>query len=318
MNIRPVIDDDYPALVEIHRSLNIVWPPWSDDPRAWLEGDRRRDPKCKAQRWVADVAGEIVGAASFATHVDDYHPQKFYINIEVLEAYRGRGIGAALYEQIMHGLSPYDPQVLRTDILDNQIQSYPFVEKRGFREVWRETPVHLEVANFDLSPYQDLENELKADAIQIYTLRELVGDGARDRKLYDLYMSLSKDVPSEYSEFTPSPYEDWESWCLNDPSTDWDAFFVAVHGNEYIALHELGTLSSGPDLLGGLLGTLPDYRGKGIGLALMLRAIVFARQNGIAVFRTCTARCNTRMQILFDKLGFSRDPEWLQCQKDIR
>ncbi len=33
--------------------------------------------------------------------------------------------------------------------------------------------------------------------------------------------------------------------------------------------------------------------------------------------KTCTAIQNVPMQVLFNKLGYARDPEWLQCQKDI-
>ena len=37
MEIRVFTAEDYSAIVDLHKSLNIVWPPWSDDPQAWLE-----------------------------------------------------------------------------------------------------------------------------------------------------------------------------------------------------------------------------------------------------------------------------------------
>jgi len=317
MIIRKSTIDDYPPIVDIHNSLNIVWPAWPRDPSVWLENDRRRDPRCKHQRWVALEEGKVVGAASYANRLDDYHPQKFYINVEVLEEFRLRGIGTALYDQLMADLEHFTPRILRTDILVNQIQSYPFVEKRGFKEVWRETPVHMDITGFDFAPYSALEQHLLAEGIHIKSLHELENDRERNQKVYNLYMQLAKDVPSENAEFTPSPYADWEKWCLNDPTTDLDAFFIAVQGEQYIALHELGAEPSSTVLLGGLLGTLPAYRNKRIGLTLMLRALNFARQHQMPVFKTCTARVNVQMQALFDKLGFARDPEWLQCEKVI-
>ncbi|HZU85920.1 MAG TPA: GNAT family N-acetyltransferase, partial [Anaerolineaceae bacterium] len=221
------------------------------------------------------------------------------------------------YNQLMDVLEPFHPTILRTDILENQIQSYPFVQRRGFREVWRETPVHLDVAGYDLSPFAELEPALQAEGIRITTLRELENDPQRNRKAYDLYMRLSKDVPSEYSEFTPIPYEDWAKMCLEDPDADPEKFFIAVHGEQYVSLHELWAEPAGTELLGSLMGTLPAYRGKRIGLVLMLRAIAYAQQHNIPVFKTCTAISNAPMQALFNKLGFGRDPEWLQCQKDL-
>lgn len=317
MNLRQLENQDYPAIAAIHNSLNIVWPAWPREPEAWREADRNRDSRCKFQRWVAVEDGQVVGAASYANHLDDFHPQRFYINIEVFEPYRQRGIGGALYDQLMADLQPYRPWILRTDILANQIQSYPFVEKRGFKEVFRETPVHLKVASVDMRPYTAMEDNLRAEGIEIRTLRELESDPGRDRKAYDLYMALNRDVPGETAEVTPSPFEDWAKWCLNDPTTDLDAFFIAVHGDRYIALHELGADVGGVSLLGGLLGTLPEYRNKRIGLVLMGRAIHFAQTRQLADFKTCTAIVNAPMQALFTRMGFTRDPEWLQCEKVI-
>ncbi|MCJ7695747.1 MAG: GNAT family N-acetyltransferase [Anaerolineaceae bacterium] len=317
MQIHKPTETDYPQIVAIHNSLDIVWPQWPLDPQAWIEADRNRSPKCRFQRFVAIEDGCVVGAASYGNRLDDYHPQKYYINIEVLANYRRRGIGSALYDHLMEELNPYDPKILRTDILENQIQSYPFVQKRGFKEVWRETPVHLDVNAFDAVPYASFDDQLAADGIQITTLKALGDDPNRNCKAYDLYMTLAADVPSEYVEFTPIPFEDWEKMCIDYPGSDLAGFFVATHEGRYVALHDLYLDSKATVLMGGLLGTLNSHRGKRIGLSLIVRAITFAKEHGISVFKTCTAITNAPMQALFRKLGFAYDPQWLQCQKDL-
>ena len=317
MNIRDFATTDYPAIVEIHNSLNIVWPESSRKVEDWAYADKNRNPKCNHQRFVAKTEGKVVGVASFGNRLDDYHPQKFYINIEVLETFRNRGIGGALHDHMMNALKPFKPTVLRTDILENQIQSYPFVEKRGFKEVWRETPVHLDISAFDFAPFENLEENLHSKGITISSLSELKDIPELERKVYDLYYEASRYVPSEYESFEIGPYEDWLNMCINDPSTRLDAFFIASHDGNFIALHELGMHSSGNVLLGGLLGTLPEFRGQGIALALMLRAIRYAYEKELTTFKTCTASVNQPMQKLFAKLGFGYDPQWLQCQKDL-
>ena len=65
------------------------------------------------------------------------------------------------------------------------------------------------------------------------------------------------------------------------------------------------------------LGVQRAYRRQGIGLAMQLRGIAYAREHDYPELKTCTAVHNFPMQALFDKLGYARDPEWLQCQKDI-
>jgi mycothiol synthase len=317
MQIRDFSPFDYLDMLAIHASLNIIWPESPRDIQTWIDTDCNRDPKCKHQRFVAEEDGKVVGIASFGNRLDDYAPDKFYINIEVLEPWRRRGIGAALYTQLMAALEPLSPRILRTDILANQIQSYPFVEKRGFKEVWRETPVHLSLADFDLSPYTTLESSLTEASILIKTLSDLQDESDIERRIFELYREAARYVPCEFDELDIGPFEDWLNWCLHDPSTVPDAFFFAVHNGKLIAVHETGIYSNQPVLMGGLLGTLPEFRGRGIALALMLRAIRYGKEHGLDVFKTCTASVNTPMQSLFNKLGFARDPEWLQCQKDI-
>ncbi|MBK8047401.1 MAG: GNAT family N-acetyltransferase [Anaerolineales bacterium] len=79
-------------------------------------------------------------------------------------------------------------------------------------------------------------------------------------------------------------------------------------------------LSKDPDnniLLGGLLGVRRDHRRQGIGLAMQLRGIAYCRAHGYPQLKTCTAIQNAPMQAMFNQLGYARDPEWIQCQKDF-
>ena len=72
-----------------------------------------------------------------------------------------------------------------------------------------------------------------------------------------------------------------------------------------------------PKIHGGLLGVRRAYRKMGVGLAMQLRGIAYARAHGCPQLKTCTAVQNAPMQAMFNKLGYARDPEWQQCQKDI-
>jgi mycothiol synthase len=159
---------------------------------------------------------------------------------------------------------------------------------------------------------------LKAQGIVIKTLRELESDPGRDRKIYDLYWEACEDAPHEEAQIEKPGFDEWVTWGLNNPSVLRDAYFIAVQGDEYIGLRELGKYPDSDMLLGSLLGVRRAYRKRGIGLAMQLRGIAYAREHGYALLKTCTAIQNGPMQALFNKLGYARDPEWLQCQKDIK
>jgi len=317
MDIRTYTLSDYPSFVDIHNSLNIVWPESPRTAEAWAEIDRKRNPKCKYQRWIAREEGRTVGFASYWQSMGDYHPQRFYVNVEVRPEYQRRGIGAALYDQVMESLRPFDPCVLRADAFAHLPQGFRFLQKRGFYEAFRETPVHLDVVAFDPSPYTGLETKLRQQGIEIKTVRELELDPERDRRIFELYCETDEDLPREESNIEKPDFNEWVTWSLNHPTNLHDAYFIAVRGDEYIGLRELSSEPTGEALLGGLLGVRRAYRKQGIGLAMQLRGIAYAREHGYRLLKTCTAIQNYQMQALFTKLGYARDPEWQQCQKDI-
>jgi GNAT superfamily N-acetyltransferase len=316
-HIRTFSKNDYSAIVGIHNSLGIAWPERPRTPDGWAQADRHRNPKCKFQRWVAEKDGLVVGFGTYGQSSYDYHPQRFYINVEVIPMQQRQGVGTALYEQIMAGLQAFQPRVLRADAFTNLPQGFRFLKKRGFYEAFRETPVQLDIAAFDPTPYAGLEGRLTEKGIRIKTLREMENDGDRDRKLYELYWELSDDLPHEDAEIEIPDFDEWVRWGLYDPTILPDAYFIAVQGDAYIGLRELGKDPDNNVLMGGLLGVQRAYRRQGIGLAMQLRGIAYAREMGFPVLKTCTAIQNHAMQALFDKLGYRRGPEWLQCQKDL-
>lgn len=317
MKIRKFTEDDYSAISRIHNSLDIAWPEKPRTPTGWKHADKNRNPKLIFQRWVASKDGQVVGFGTSRQSLSDNHLQRFYINIEVSPSYHRQGIGSALYDQIIRGIQPFNPRILRADAYTNLPQGFLFLKNLGFYEAFRETPVQIDINSFDPSPFIGIENKLVRKGIVIKTLQEMEIDPHRDRKLYDLYWDVSKDQPHEGLTSEKPKFKDWLRWGIYDPVILPDAYFIAVRGDEYLGLRELGKDPDSDILLGGLLGVRREYRRQGIGLALQLRGLSYAKDQGYPELKTCTARVNHAMQALFDKLGYIRCPEWLQCQKDL-
>ena len=136
--------------------------------------------------------------------------------------------------------NPFDPRILRADAFTNIPQGFQFLQKRGFYEAFRETPVRIDTTSFNPSPYADLETELLEKGIVIKTLREMESDPNRDQKIYQLYWEAFEDVPQEGLDVEVQTFDTWVKWALNDPSVLHDAYFIAVHGDEYVGFRELG------------------------------------------------------------------------------
>jgi GNAT superfamily N-acetyltransferase len=314
VRIREFTPIDYHAIVGIH---NTIYPNLAVTEEAWTNRDRQRDPKYKSQRWVALEDERVVGYGLYSQQIFNYHPHKFNIAISVLPQYRRRGIGSALYDQIMEGLLPFGPQKLRADGYGNLMEGVRFLLKRGFQEVFRETPLHLDVMTFDLTSYQGLEAKLRAKGIEIRTLRDLEGDTDRDRKVYDLFWEATQDVPHE-GEIAKMDFAEWAEWTLQDPLVPHDGYIIAVHEDEYIGISEFGINQSDNTLQAGLVGVKKAFRKQGIALAMHLRAISYAKRNGYALIKTSTATGNVPMRSLYDQLGFIPQPDWIQLEKLVR
>lgn len=312
MEVRSAASHDYQAIVDIH---NALFPSRTSSAATWRQADNRASERCRRGRWVALVNGRVVGFGGYSQAMDEsYHPQRFHIAIEVSAPLQRGGIGAALYERVWAELQPFEPRILRADVFGNQLQGARFMEARGFKEVFRETPVHLQVESFDPAPFAGLEAGLHAKGIEIRSLRDLVTDPGRDRKLYDLYWAVSEDVPKEHE--TPAmPFDDWKRVMLDDPAVIPEAYLIAVHGDEYVGLSEFGKLPDEDYMIGGLVGVRRAYRNRGVAKALHLPAIGYAQAHGVATIRTSTATVNGAMQAVYRQLGFIAQPDWLQMEK---
>ena len=95
-NVRLFTPADYPAIVNIHNSLSIVWPEAPRTPAGWAQADQRRNPRYPFRRWVAETGGQVVGFGAFWQYSLDFHPPWFYVNVEVSPSHQRQGIGAAL------------------------------------------------------------------------------------------------------------------------------------------------------------------------------------------------------------------------------
>jgi mycothiol synthase len=314
VNVRDFTAHDFPDIVKIH---NTIYPHDATTPEAWAQADTQRPPKCKQRRWVALQDTRIVGFAGYSQHIFDYHPQKFHVTLQVLPDYRCQGIGSALYDQLMAGLRPCDPLKLRADGYGNLLDGVRFLEQRGFVEVFRERPLHLDVMACDPKPFSGVKDKLRAQGIEVKTLHDLEGDPKRDRKVYDLYWEATGDVPSE-AEIAQMDFEDWVEWTLKDPLVPHGGYFIAVHKEAYVGLSEFGKYRASDALQAGLVGVKRAYRRRGIALALQLKGIAYARANGHPLIKTSTSVTNRPMLRLYERLGFVPQPDWIQLEKVCR
>ena len=293
---------DYEAVVRV---INTVWSEHIESVDDLKMSDEQYTTPYVRQRFLAIVDDIAVGHGVFEHDRGTYHPQRFWIHLDVLPEYRQHAIGRRLYHHMLTILrTEYDAIELYTSILNTDDHSIRFVEQCGFKEEKRDWESRLTVRDFDATPFQGLEEELKAQHIAITSLNDLlsVDEGAL-YKVYDLHQTIMQDIVSP-TQHTRVAFESWrEGNSAENPNYLPQAHFIAHHDSHYIGLTSLRGDPSSGRLYTGLTGVRRDYRRRGIATALKLRSISFAQNYDDPIVITYNMSDNPMLALNL-KLGF--------------
>ena len=312
--IRPFTPKDYPALARI---ANAAAPDYPSSVAEMEFCDARRDAKCRQGRWLIERDGQAVGYGEYSQRSSSYHPRRFQVNVIVQSDCQSQGLGKALYEQVMSALIPFDPLSVRARTREDRVRSVRFLRDRGFTEDMRSYESRLDVAAFDPALYAGVEARVRAQGIEFKTLRDLEDVPGHWQKHYEMGEELSADVPSAEPR-TRLEKDVWMSARIQNPTLLHDAYLFAVKGGEYIGVSMLKSSSGSADLTTGMTGVRREYRRQGVALALKLKTIAWAKRIGYSQIQTWNEANNQGMLGINERLGFVRQPAWLDMVKVLK
>jgi mycothiol synthase len=308
--IRPIRPEDYEAYSACMRAA-------MKDADDTAEGLREDDEDTTAiERWVAEVDGQVVGSGAWFQLPSRYHPQKFWMDGCVHPDYQGRGIGKALFERVLAAIAPQNPISLRTFSREDYAGTRRFLEKHGFVEGKRTWESFLDLAAFDFGRYAGQPEQVEAQGIRLCQLTELQGVSGWEEQLLHLYNTIQLDVP-DFDQAAAVTMEQFQKTYLGSGAFLAEGNFIALDGDRWVGMSTLWKGMGDHQYDTGLTGVLPEYRRRGLALALKLRSLAWAKEQSITQIRTSNASTNKGMLAINEQMGFVKRPAWLHLVRQF-
>jgi GNAT superfamily N-acetyltransferase len=265
---------------------------------SWLHYGRAMPPSSRLADWVVEEDGRVVGTGyAFLAFFGD--ESTAHCRVVVGRSHRRRGIGRELFERVEEHARVIGAQRLLASFDENPA-GVAFATALGFSEARTEQWAVLDPRLLHTEPPTDVD------------LRPL---GSVDPHLaHAVDMEASRDMPS-IEEIDDMQYDDWARFVLDHPLLTLDGSVLAFVDDEPAALSLLTADPASGRASSMFTGTMRAYRGRGLGRAVKLASIAWAREHGVTQMATRNDESNQPMLAINRRLGYvpaARRVEWLK------
>jgi mycothiol synthase len=212
---------------------------------------------------------------------------------------RGRGVGQALYAELLHWAAERACIEVQTSVSEDDPASLAWADKRGFREIGRELRVTLDLAAAEAP---EIDPPPGIEIVSWSERRELA------RGMYDVFLEASPDIPGSDGVEVPG-YEEWLSDDMQGTSDRPEAVFAALAGDEVVGYAKLSLSNEWTGTAWhDLTGVKRAWRGRGIASALKRTQIRWAKEQGYLRLTTMNEERNAPIRHLNERYGYRPEP----------
>jgi len=319
MGFRDFNSSDYERLVEIYNANFPDYPTSADEARYTDESSDKSNFVQKRFPCIDPDSEDILGFARITHTWWNFHPQKFMTDIVVDPKYQHRSVGSRSYQKLIEELDKLHATIAWANIKEDMPRSLDFATKRGFVEKQRLWESRLVPSEVDPAGFQKYSQRASNSGIRISTLSDeekAKGIGFL-KEVYELTQDCWSDVPLPVP-YTRLSYEQWEEKELKNPSLIREGFFIASDGPHLAGYSNVWRTEKEPKTLyQAMTGVRRQYRRRGVAMALKLKVLDYARQNGYDVIKTWNDSANVPMLAANTKLGFKRQVGWITMEKTL-
>jgi ribosomal protein S18 acetylase RimI-like enzyme len=306
--------DDIPALVEITNRTFPDEPTTVAQEEHWQKTYPSANPRL---RIAVEGDGRFVGLGTCEKPYWAHAPGIYALDIVVAPEWRRRGIGRALLAKLEPYARAQGAELLHSHCREDFTGTIRFLQHAGYTGIGIRFEFKLDLEQFDETPFAGAFQRVAEAGYVLTTLAaERTVQPAADRMLYDLYRPIVAEVPLPGGVRIEQPFETWRANTLEGPTSNDAAIFIAKAGDAYVGMTSLELPQEGPAITS-MTGVSPEYRGKGLALALKLLSFRFLKAHGYVETRTHNDTANPPILRLNEKLGYERLPGWLVWQKSL-
>jgi GNAT superfamily N-acetyltransferase len=255
---------------------------------SWLHRLATIPERAQPAGWVAEDGGEVVGNSwGFRTFFSE-DSTTAQCSVDVRASHRRRGIGTELYERMLAHVEALGVTSALAGFRENDA-GVAFATARGFREARAEAESVLDPRTIEERPAADVDLRSVADV--------------DPRLVYEADIAATRDMPST-EPIDDIPYEDWRGHVLDYPFFTAEGSYVALVDGVAAAVSLLIADEESGRAGNMFTGTQRAYRGQGLGLAVKLASIAWAKEHGITQIATRNDETNAPMLAINRRLGY--------------
>lgn len=309
--LRPTTVDEIPALAALITAQSSE--PVSPESLAREDALRpATDPYIRLGAFSPE--GHLLGFA-FGWHAEDMAPGEFFCRVRVDAAHQGQGAGRAVWAATLNWCREQGATSIVSGLMEADVRAQRVVQEAGFQIVHRLFESTLNLPDWDPAPWLGLVAAVESTGIRFVSQAELGTSPEALRPLWAASSQMSLEVPfNEHRQ--PLPFETWHRLFTENPHQTADGVFLALDGEEIVGVTMVAWTDSGA-LYNEFTGVDRSYRGRGIALALKVKALQWAKSTGAPYIRTNNHSVNGPMLAVNAKLGYKPEPGRLQVKLDL-
>ena len=244
------------------------------------------------------------------------------VSLRVAPEWQRRGIGGALLESLeAHARENSAPRLVAA-VNGTDPEGARFAERHGYRAYHERIDAFIDVPSFDPTSFEDPDVTAKRLSIRLATWGELLAEHANDvdafqRTLLPAIWQMARDVPAPTPmPEQPPPFEQAKRMFFEGPGIDAGTTIVALRDGAPVAITVTMVKENGAAYTN-FTGVARAERGKGIALALKLRALRALKKRGVTLFGTTNDEQNAAMRGINRKMGYTPETPTTMFEKRL-